>query len=154
MESQTQSSKRAPRELQSWRVQGNPRSLCQPSANPPPTLRRPFADPLPTFSANLFSKPLFPWIETRVNGFLAVLIREIKSVNGKKAWTITHPYIGMHGKHLLTPHVCKETPQNPKAEKHVCNGSFMRTRQKQRGQSFPEAPAILFLRSILFLTRS
>ena len=30
MESQIQSSKRAPRELQNWRVQGNPPTLRQP----------------------------------------------------------------------------------------------------------------------------
>ena len=76
MESQTHVSKRAPRrEFRNWRVQGNPPSL---SANPLPTLRQPFANPLPTFAANLFceplSNPLFPWtpgtrLETRVNGF-------------------------------------------------------------------------------------
>ena len=72
MESQTQSSTRAPRELQNWRVQGNPPTLRQPCANPSPTFRQPFA--------NLFcqplSNPLFPWtpgtcLETRVNGFLS-----------------------------------------------------------------------------------
>ena len=84
MGSQTRSSKRAsklaPRELQKWRVQGNPSpTLRQPFADPSPTLRRPFANPSPTFRqpfANLFcqplSKPLFPWtpgagLETRVN---------------------------------------------------------------------------------------
>ena len=41
MESQTRVSKRAPRKFRDWRVQGNP-----------PTLRQPFANPLPTFSAN------------------------------------------------------------------------------------------------------
>ena len=69
---------RAHRELQSWRVKGNPPTLCQLFANPVP---QPFADPSPTFRqpfANRFcqplSKPLFPWtqgagLETRVNGF-------------------------------------------------------------------------------------
>ena len=52
MESQTQSSKRAPRELQNWRVQGNPPTLHQPYANPLPTLRQPFSFFLVTFSAN------------------------------------------------------------------------------------------------------
>ena len=50
MESQTHVSKRAPREFQNWRVQGNPLTLRQPLANPLPTLRQPFANPLPTFS--------------------------------------------------------------------------------------------------------
>ena len=46
MESQTRSSKRPPRELQSWRVQGNASpTLCQPFANLSPTLCQPF---LPT----------------------------------------------------------------------------------------------------------
>ena len=45
-ESQTHSSKQAFRELQSWRVQGNPLpTLRQPFANPSPTLHQPF---LPT----------------------------------------------------------------------------------------------------------
>ena len=87
MESQTRSSKRAPRELQSWRVQGNPPTLtrctlCEPLASPVPTLRQPVANPLPTFSANPFCQPLskllFPWapitgLETRVNGFLFIV---------------------------------------------------------------------------------
>ena len=38
MESQTSVSKQAPRELQNWRVQGNPLTLRQPFANPVPTL--------------------------------------------------------------------------------------------------------------------
>ena len=76
MESQTRSSKRAPRELQHWRVQANPPTLCQPSANP---ICQPFANPSPTFSANPLSNPLFPWtpgthLETRVNGFFKNLI--------------------------------------------------------------------------------
>ena len=45
MESQTSVSKRAPRELQNWRAQGNPPTLCQPFANPSPTPCQPF---LPT----------------------------------------------------------------------------------------------------------
>ena len=70
-ESQTRSSKQAPRELQNWRVQGNLPTMCQPCVIPLPTFRQLFA--------NLFcqplSKPLFPWtpgagLETRVNGFL------------------------------------------------------------------------------------
>ena len=52
MESQTQSSKQAPRKSQSWRVQGNPPTLCQPFASLVPTLCQPFANPLPTLSAN------------------------------------------------------------------------------------------------------
>ena len=43
MESQTLSSKRAPQELQVGGL------LCQPFANPSPTLRQPFANLLPTF---------------------------------------------------------------------------------------------------------
>ena len=65
MESQTNVSKRVPREFRNWRVQGNP-----------PTLRQPFANPLPTFSANPSPAPPFPWtpdtgLETRISGFLA-----------------------------------------------------------------------------------
>ena len=76
MQSQTRSSKRVPRELRNWRVQGNP-----------PTLRQPFP---PTFSANLFcqplSKPLFPWtpgtgLETRVNGFSDIIKHFITCIN-------------------------------------------------------------------------
>ena len=68
MESQTHVSKGAPQEFRNWRVKENPPTLCQPFANPSPTLRQPF---LPTFSAN----PLVPWtpgtcLETRVNVFL------------------------------------------------------------------------------------
>ena len=62
MESQTPVSKRAPREFQNWRVQGNPL-----------TLRQPFANPLPTFSANPSPNPSFragTRLETRVVGFL------------------------------------------------------------------------------------
>ena len=64
MESQTRVSKRVPREFRNWRVQGNP-----------PTLRQPFANPLPTFSANPSPTPIFPWtpgtgLETRVSGLL------------------------------------------------------------------------------------
>ena len=84
MESQTRVSKRAPREFRSWRVQGNPPTLCQPFANPLPTLCQPFANPSPTFRqpfAHLFcqplSNPLFLWtpgtlLETRVNSFLVI----------------------------------------------------------------------------------
>ena len=48
-ESQTQSSKRASRELQNSRVQGYPPTLRQPFVNPSPTFRQPFRQPfLPT----------------------------------------------------------------------------------------------------------
>ena len=81
--------KRAPRELQNWRVQGNPPTLCQPFANPSPTHRQPFANPSPTSRqpfASLFcqplSNPLFPWtpgtrLETRVNGFLGFVFSDL-----------------------------------------------------------------------------
>ena len=59
---QTRSSKRAPRELQNWRVQGN-RQHC---ANPSPTLCQPFASPLPTFSANPSPSPSFRGPQARV----------------------------------------------------------------------------------------
>ena len=84
MESQTSVSKRAPREIRNWRVQGNPLTLRQPFANPLPTLRQPLANLSPTFFANLFcqplSNPLFPStsgtrLETLVNGFLDVRAR-------------------------------------------------------------------------------
>ena len=41
IESQTSVSKRVPREFRYWRVQGNPLTLCQPFANPSPTLGQP-----------------------------------------------------------------------------------------------------------------
>ena len=54
-------SKWAPREFRSWRVQGNPPTLCQPFANLSPTLlptpRQPFANPF----CQPLSNPLFPW---------------------------------------------------------------------------------------------
>ena len=78
-ESQTCSSKRALRDLKTWRVQGNPPTLCQPFANPSPTLCQPLGQPCGNPSPNLcqpfLSTPLqAPFsmgpTETRVNGFL------------------------------------------------------------------------------------
>ena len=110
MESQTLVSKWAPREFQNWGVQGNPLTLCQPFANPVPTLRQPcanpsptlcqpFANPVPTLRhpsptfANPFcqplSNPLFPWtpgtrLEARVDGFRRLAICKPCSEN---SWT-------------------------------------------------------------------
>ena len=71
MESQTRLSKRAPREFQNWRVQGNLLTLRNPFANLSPTFRQPFV--------NLFCQALSfsPWApgtrsEARVNGFLGL----------------------------------------------------------------------------------
>ena len=66
MESQARSSKRAPRELQSWRVQESPPTLCQTFTNPVPTRRQPFPNPLPTFSANPSLSSSFRGPQSRV----------------------------------------------------------------------------------------
>ena len=70
MESPTCSSKRAFRELQSWRVQEHPSpTLHQPFPNPSPTLCQPF---LPTpLQAPLSVGGLITCFEMRVNGILA-----------------------------------------------------------------------------------
>ena len=88
MESQTHASKQAPREVQSWSVQGNllP-TLCQPFASPLPTLRQ----PSPTLRQPFLPTPLqapLSWgrgtrLETRVNGFLESRKQESSSIMSK-----------------------------------------------------------------------
>ena len=70
MESQTGSSKPAFRELQDWRVQGNPLpTLRQPFANLSQTLCQPF---LPTpLQAPLSVDPVNPHLERGLPAFLA-----------------------------------------------------------------------------------
>ena len=99
--------KRAPRQLQNGRVQGNPPTPCQPFANPSPTFCQPFLPTLRQPFANLFcqplSNPLFPWtpgtrLETRVNGFLGSIFSTAGSFekigivcNGAGPWNLVGP---------------------------------------------------------------